>query len=113
MPGFSNIPDYVVKGSTDVDGSILFPDETNGNLLLSSDYFIKLPTKVSSNQVGYLSTKKQIFNTDFDVFYQTGAVYVASLDLSPFGPLPNVTRGDFPGLANYHRAVSPRGIFQA
>ena len=113
MPGFSSSPDNVIRGSTDLLGSLLYPDFSNGNVLLSSNYFIKLPTKASSNQIAYLSSTKQLFNTDIDPFFQVGAVYVASLDLSPFGPPPNVTRGDFPGLANYHRAVSPRGIFQA
>jgi hypothetical protein len=109
-------PDQTAQGITDVPGFFIFPDSVAR--LLSNDWFIDLPTNYggTDNAAAYLSKQKKIYNVQtVNGISQTnwGEVYVASFDLTPFSPIPNITRGDFPGLANYHRAVSPRGIFQA
>jgi hypothetical protein len=103
-------------GITDLFNQFVYPD-INVMRLLSPDWFVDLPAQYGSyGNAAYLSKQKKLYSIPIDDSNPTwGDVYVANLDLNQFGigPLPIFTYGDFPGLANYHRAISPHGLFQA
>lgn len=110
---FNSGPDSVIEGVTDIPKTILYPD-SSGPKLLSGDFFVALPNKVGNWPTGYISKTKQLFAAAMNFNWnQSYPVYVASLDLSPYGPLPVANRSDFSGLANYHRVISPTGQYQA
>lgn len=113
-PYISDDASRMAMGMTDANGYFIYPDNSQGRML-SNDWFIDLPTMPggSSMGVGYLLKQKKIYNLIPNNGGYSGDVYVASLDLTPYGPQPISTRSDFSGLANYHRAVSPNGTFQA
>ena len=105
------------QGITDWPGYFVFPD-SGVNYVFSEQWMIALSYKAGNNAANacaYSINQKLLYShvqTSAQVHY-TGDVYVASLDLSPYAPPANIVRSVHNGLANYHRAVSTRGTFQA
>lgn len=120
IPGFGSSPDYVIGGITDIQGFTFFNDSVMSNILLGQDFFIQLPQRQINSPIGYFFSTKKIysgnFRDNFGNYLTYGDIYIATLDLTQHGfsgPLPNVSPANYTGMANYHRAVSPNGTFQA
>ncbi len=104
-----------VCGDTDFPGFFLWPSGPQ-SMLISSNYCIMLPAMTSDYENLWFSKKlNSWFLHGASGTNQNGGILYkgAGPDLTPYGPPPNVSRSVHNGLANYHRAVSTRGTFQA
>jgi hypothetical protein len=119
IPAFNGNVFRPALGATNINGAFIIPDFPHTDFI-GRDFYVMLPMQVGADNrdgaVGYHSTKKHLYS--FVALNPTGTkyvgdLYVASLDLSSYGPPPLLNRAVYKGLANYHRAVSPSGSFQA
>lgn len=120
LPAFTTLPDFAIGSITDIPYFMLFNDSSLSNVLMSKNCFIRLPRRQNFSPSGYFIKTKQLWNANFrDTFgnyLSYGDIYLATLDLTQYGfsgPLPNVSPANYTGMANYHRAISPNGTFQA
>jgi hypothetical protein len=109
-------PQSIALGISDIYNTFAFPD-TSFFYLFSKDYAIQIPAFNSSNQaVCFMSKTKKLYVQYIDHTSPqdfSGNIFVMDLNLSGYGASPIVTKSSYKGLANYHRAVSPSGSFQA
>lgn len=100
---------------TDMLGFFVFNDGAP-TYLLSKDWMVSIPAQGTNISVCYNYAQRKLYYRDNSISAQryAGNVYVASFDINQFGigPLPIVQASAHNGLVNYHRAVSPTGIFQ-
>jgi hypothetical protein len=114
--GFANDSSHVALGACDIPGFFCFPDKPYLKIL-SRDFYVQLngPNADPNNLFCIVSELKKMFVLSANGIGYNGPVYVADFDPVALGisPVPIVERASYNGLANYHRAVSPSGSFQA
>lgn len=120
VPPFSAGSYQQRMGITDYPGYFIFPDGNNVFWLYSQDYlyrFQNIPYAYGGgNAICYLSKQNVLIGQASNVsgqFHYNGDIYVGTFPNVNIAPPPKVSASTHKGLANYHRAVSPHGLFQA
>ena len=113
-PVFYQTSDGLGIGVTDKIGYFLFPD-VYYNFLISKDYIFGFHTPDINGIYGFLSAAKQLYwQHDTDGFaYRAGDIYIANFPAVNIEPVPSASVLTYGNLANYHRAISPDGLFNA
>ena len=113
-PAFYTTSVGLGMGVTDKVGYLLFPDSYY-NFLLSKDYIIGLATPTGSGLYGFLSNTKKLYwqNDTSGLGHNSGDIYIANFPAVNIEPVPSASVLTYGNLANYHRAISPDGLFNA
>lgn len=114
-PSFTYNSIGLAYGITDLKNQFIFCEDSTF-FFLSRDYMAQLtytPFSGSPSKIGFLSAQNLLIGESSPNTNVGGDVYIASFDPLPIAPLPIVSRASYTQLSNYHRAVSPGGIFLA
>ncbi len=116
VPIMNFASDAFAAGDTDQTGFFLFPNNPV-SIFMSADWCLMMPIFNATNTNLWYSAamKKWLKHDNSNINNQNGGTFYVGTgpDLSAYGPPPSMTRSVHNGLANYHRAVSTRGTFQA